>query len=64
MKLLLIKDGVVVNVIVVQDESILNASYYSQFDHIIKNDENPEAGIGWLFDGNEFTAPPAPVPEP
>lgn len=56
-----IKDGVIRNTAVVLDEDVL--SLISEgYDEVVRIDEiDPQPGIGWSYDGNDFTAPP---PEP
>lgn len=55
MRYAIIENGVVVNVVVADVE------FASQQGWI----ECPEAGPGWLYDGQTFTAPPPPpAPEP
>lgn len=52
----LIKNGVVINCIVA-DETFA-AHIRPQYDFVIRVDElDPQPGIGWLYDGDEFTAP-------
>jgi len=55
MRYAIIENGVVTNVVVA------DADYAAQNGWI----ECPEAGPGWLYDGQTFTAaPPPPAPEP
>lgn len=67
MEYALIKDGVVANVIVADDEFV--SLIADQWDHIERIDTPEEAalgvGIGWGWDGSNFVAPEIPVmPEP
>lgn len=61
----LVKDGQVVNVIVVDDVGFLDV-IRDDYDHIEPVDEHdPRPGMGWAYDGATFTAPPPPPdPEP
>lgn len=49
----IIENGVVVNVVIADNETAAANGWI----------ECPEAGPGWLYDGQTFTAPP-PAPEP
>lgn len=51
----IIENGVVANVVVAEPEYAAKQGWV----------ECPEAGPGWLYDGQTFTAPPPPpAPEP
>ena len=55
MKIALVKDGQVVNVIVCDME---NCSVYEEdHDHVV-NVTNTFVGIDWTYDGSQFIAPP------
>lgn len=55
MRYAIIENGVVTNVVVAE------ADYAAEQGWI----ECPNAGLGWLYDGQTFTAPPVPpAPEP
>lgn len=66
MSALLIKDGVVVNAIAVEDIDKFreeSPEYCKQFDYIVAAERKAGSpGIGWLYDGKEFSAPP-PIKE-
>lgn len=52
----LIKDGVVVNAIVA-DQSFVDL-IKSQYDFVIQTDDlDPQPGVNWLYDGEEFSPP-------
>ena len=57
MNIALIRNGVVENVIV----GTLEFAQTLGYDACV---ETNEAGIGWTYDGETFTAPPQPEPEP
>jgi flavin reductase (DIM6/NTAB) family NADH-FMN oxidoreductase RutF len=48
----LIKDGVVVNVIVADDQETANL-----FGTAVEYTDSKPAGIGWTYDGTSFKAP-------
>lgn len=52
-----ISNGIVVNVIVLNDQTLV--SLFSQgFDYFIEVDQLPGSpGIGWTYDGNNFYPP-------
>lgn len=57
-----IKNGVVINAIVVDDDTPLEL-FSEGFDYFLRIDDiNPTPGIGYLYDGNEFSTPPVKVP--
>jgi hypothetical protein len=52
-----IKDGIIKNMIVLEDESIKHL-FSEGFDHFVRVDElNPVPCIGWAYDGVFFTKP-------
>jgi len=56
-----IKNGIVVNTIVVDDGSVLPL-VSTGFDALVRTDNlDPQPGMRWLYDGTNFTPPP-PVP--
>ncbi len=61
---LLVKNGVVVNAIVVDPEKgglekfqNENAPYCSNYDAMVPMDQNVSGGIGWTYDGEKFSPP-------
>lgn len=58
-----IKSGLVVNVVVLDDASLIPL-FSAGFDHFIQIDNLVGGpGKGWSYDGENFIAPP-PEPEP
>lgn len=57
MRFAYINNGMVYDSIEVRPESIFYPSYASQFIEV-----PDEVRSGWTFDGNNFSAPPAPEP--
>lgn len=58
-----IKDGIVMNCIVVDDIMLLHVFEHG-FDSIIRIDNiSPQPGIGWEYDGSTFIAPVIPEEE-
>jgi hypothetical protein len=52
----LIKNGVVENTIVADE--VFAAAIAAQYDFVIRVDElDPRPGIGWLYDGENFSQP-------
>lgn len=57
-----IKNNLIENVIALNDLSLLPL-FSIGYDLVIRIDElNPVPGIGWSYDGMDFTAPPPPEP--
>lgn len=56
MRYALVKNGVVENIIVCNDENYLNL-VSSQWDHMVPLNQDDEVKIGWLFDGDVFPSP-------
>ena len=55
-----VKDGIVKNTIVLEDENLL-LLFKDGFDQVVRIDQlSPKPGIGWSYDGTNFSAPPAP----
>ena len=55
-----IKNGVVVNTIILEDEALVN-KFSEGFDQLARIDNlEVKPGIGWAFDGSSFIAPPQP----
>lgn len=53
--------GYVKNTIVLSDSSLI-PNFSSGFDYFIKIDNlNPQPGVGWPYDGNNFSSPPVPA---
>lgn len=58
-----IKDGIVQNCIVLNDTDIQDL-FLEGYDFLIQVDDlDPQPGIGYSYDGVNFTAPPNPPPE-
>lgn len=58
-----IKDSVVVNTLVLGD-GVDQEPFLSGYDHLVRIDElNPRPGVGFTYDGANFSAPAVP-PEP
>ena len=53
----ILENGIVVNIIVA-DESFIEIHFPNAV-----NITDTTAGIGWTYDGEVFTAPPAPIEE-
>lgn len=59
MRQALIKDGKVKNVIVANEKFL--SRIRQQWDHIVELSKDTSVGIGWSYDGQNFSAP---QPEP
>lgn len=58
-----IKNNVVINTIVTDENTPLEL-FSKGFDYLIRVDQmDPRPGIGWAYDGAIFTAPPPPPPD-
>jgi hypothetical protein len=57
-----IKGGVVVNTVVLTDTSYLSIpAIAAQFDSAVRVDNIvPQPGMGWSYDGTNWTPPPPP----
>ena len=60
-----ISNQLIVNTIILSDESMLNLFLNDQFgnpfDYVLRIDMiYPQPGIGWTFDGIQFYPPPTP----
>jgi len=52
-----ISDGVVENTIILDDVSLI-PQFAAGFDYFVRIDElDPVPGIGWSYDGNNFSPP-------
>lgn len=57
-----IKDGIICNIVVLEDESILSQLSYG-YDAVIEVSSDPGSpGIGWSWDGQIFSAPATVAP--
>lgn len=57
-----IANGLIQNIIVLEDESLIE-HFTEGFDYLIPLDGiDPAPHIGWAYDGSEFSAPPIGVP--
>lgn len=69
MKLALVKDGVLENVIVVADDEVDDfertaATYLSTYDAVVRIDDKADRPpMGSTYDGREFIPPPPPEPD-
>lgn len=62
MRALLIKDGVVINAIVVDDlDAFLqeaDPNFVNAYDAVVESENVPGApGLGWLYDGHDLSPP-------
>jgi hypothetical protein len=58
--LALIKDNIVQNIILVENETGIEDAkkFYSDYQNFVVIDNiDPKPGVGWIFDGDNFTAP-------
>lgn len=55
-----IKNGIVENVIILDDVALI-PKFSEGFDYFIRVDEmDPQPGVLWLYDGEKFSPPVAP----
>lgn len=61
MKALLIKDGTVVNAILVESIEAFqqeSPTFFAEYDFVLEGSDVPGSpGIGWTYDGTDFTPP-------
>lgn len=61
-----VQDGIVTNTIILNDYSLLPLFQKDQlgnlYDYVLQVDATyPQPGVGWAFDGIQFTPPPPSV---